>query len=238
MRLGRPNYYRVEYEQDAPSFTNKGAAWSDGTGDYFANDVVHQTTKWPTPGPAHNMTAITDVSGGATTVIPAMFFGVQIPDDPERRPWMRLIQAARRSVAHLVKEPDEMVGGTDCHVLSAETTEGKARLWVGKDDDLVYQSQQRVKARLPDATDSEITNMLASIPGPPPLPVSEMKARIDRGRKEATATMKQVTVVFSDNKGTSGLKSMTIDPPSTTVFTQTYEDISVNQKFLPANFAR
>jgi RNA polymerase sigma factor (sigma-70 family) len=238
MRLGRPNRYLVEYEQHALTFTNKGAAWSDGTGDYFANDVVHQTTALPIRGPAHSLTMIADISGEATSVVPAMFYGVQIPENSEKNPWMRLVESVRGKMTHLVEEADEKVGETDCRVLSAETKDGTTRLWIGKDDDLVYQSQQSVKAHLPDATDFEIANLLASVPGRPPLSVSEMKARINKGRREASATMKPVTVIFSDNNGTSGLKSMTIQPPGITVFTQTYENISVNQQFSAADFVR
>ncbi|MEP6663822.1 MAG: hypothetical protein ABJC04_09180, partial [Verrucomicrobiota bacterium] len=47
MRLGRTNLYRVEYDFHGSGLTNKGAAWSDGTGDYFANDMVPKITKWP-----------------------------------------------------------------------------------------------------------------------------------------------------------------------------------------------
>ena len=238
MRLGRPNRYRVEYEQHALTFTNKGAAWSDGSGDFFANDVAHQSTALPTPGPAHNLTMIADISGEATAVVPAMFYGVQIPENPERNPWMRLVQAARGKMTHLAEETDEKVGETVCRVLSAETKDGTTRLWIGKDDFLVHQSQQSIKGRLPDATDSEVASMLADIPGRPPLSVSEMKTRISRGRREASATMKRVIVVFSDNNGTSGLKSMTIDPPGITVFTQTHENISVNQQYSATDFAR
>jgi RNA polymerase sigma factor (sigma-70 family) len=238
MQLGRPNRYRVEYEQHALTFTNKGAAWSDGTGDYFANDVVHQTTALPIRGPAHSLTMIADISGEATAVVPAMFYGVQIPENSEKNPWMRLVESVRGKMTHLVEKADEKVGETDCRVLTAETKDGTTRLWIGKDDFLVHQSQQSVKAHLPDATDSEIANLLAGSPGQPPMSVSEMKARINKGQREASATMKPVTVVFSDNNGTSGLKSMTIQPPGITVYTQTYENISVNQQFSAADFTR
>jgi len=42
LRLGRTNRYLVRYEQQAPTFTNQGTVWNDGTGNYFANEA------WPT----------------------------------------------------------------------------------------------------------------------------------------------------------------------------------------------
>ncbi|MEP6663823.1 MAG: hypothetical protein ABJC04_09185 [Verrucomicrobiota bacterium] len=138
----------------------------------------------------------------------------------------------------MVKEPDETVDGIDCFVVSAETDEGKAWLWVGKQDDLVHQSRQSLKEKLREVTDAELETMLAEIPGKPPLPIKEMKRRINDGRKKAATTMKPVTVVFSEKKGVSGLKFVTIHPPGFTVFTQAHTNIVVNQKFSPSDFAR
>ena len=50
MRLGRASYYLVEYEFHGTGLTNKGAVWSDGSGDYFANDLVGTVSKPPGPG--------------------------------------------------------------------------------------------------------------------------------------------------------------------------------------------
>jgi RNA polymerase sigma factor (sigma-70 family) len=253
MRLGRTNLYFVEYEQHAPSFTNKAAVWSDGSGDYFANDMVNKAPKppgsgvlntnriikSPFPGSADNLSMIWDVSGGTTLIVPAMFFSIQIPTASEENAWSKLVQPVTWDMASLVQKPDEKVGETDCHVLSIETDDGNALLWIGKEDFLIHQSQQRVKSKLSEATDSEVTAILTNLPGPqslPPLPIGQMKRLINEGRKKAAATMKPATVIFSENKGTSGLKSMTIDPPSITMFTQTHENIVVDKKISPADF--
>ena len=111
-------------------------------------------------------------------------------------------------------------------------------MWIGKDDFLIHQSQQRIKSRLPEATDSEVKTILASIPGQPPVAVAEMKRRINAARRKASTEMKPVTVVFDTRPGISGLKSITVPPPGVRIRTQTHENIAVNQPFAPADFAR
>ena len=246
MRLGRPRLYRVEYEHHALTFTNKGAAWSDGSGDYFANDLDGKPPlKLPIPGPAHNLGNIVDVSSGIAAVVPGAFFGVQIPAEPAKsRPGRllsrlgRLFHLIKADSERFVKVADETVERTDCYVLSSETKDRETRLWIGKEDLLIHQSQQRVKTRLTDATDAEVTSMVAGFPGSPPLPVAEMKRRINAARKEATATLLPVTVVFSEKKGVAGIKSITVQPPGFRVTTQTYDHIEVNQPISPADFSR
>jgi hypothetical protein len=163
-----------------------------------------------------------------------MFFGFQIPRQEDNRSWSKLLQPAQWA-----KAPDEKVGEADCYVLSAETDHGKVLLWIGKEDLLVHQCQQWVKDNLPlpETTDAQVAEMLANLTGPPPLPAAEIKRRINEGTKKATASMKPVTVVFSEDKG-AGLKSVTIQPPGVIVYTQTHANIVVDQKFSPSDFRR
>lgn len=236
MRLGRPYNYLLEYEQHAPTFTNKGALWSDGSGDYFANDVAKHVSKSPFPRPdglSKNLDGMADLTGGATAVIPSIFFGIQMNDG---RYFDTMAEPAKWAGLRLIKERDERIGETDCHVLSVETDQGKALLWIGKKDFLIHQSQQRSKRDF-EATDNEIK--LLSVGFPLPLPIEEMKRRINEGRIKADATRKPVTVVFSTKKGVPGLNSMTIEPQALfTIFTQTHENIVVNPKFSSKDFAR
>lgn len=242
MRLGRTNRYFVEYEERAPSFTNQGAAWSDGTADFFANDKVKQTTRIPIRGPAENLSSIWDVSGGATLIVPALFFRMQIPHSPPRTtsPWQ--FDTTRWTHARLTIEPDETLDGTACHVLSGELDGGLLRLWIGKTDFLVHQSREEIWDPVTDATDQEVNQLLASVQAPAPLPMQEMKRRINDGRKQAAATMKPVIVVFTDKPATrpgrTVLNSMTVSPPTGRVFTQKQENITVDQQLGPADFTR
>ncbi len=253
VRFGRPNYYLVEYEQRASSFTNKGAVWADGSGDYFANDMdgpTGRTTRWPFAGPANNLNNVADSSGGATAVVPALFFDslekggriekwVKRQVEGRREEWSEWVQPAKWANVRLVEEPNGKVGEFDCSVLSAEFNRGKAMLWIGKEDFLVHRSQQWVKSK-PEDIDAELARILTNMQ--PPLPINEMKRRILDGRKKAEDTMKPVTVVFTTKPATKigqpTLMSMTVEPPSVFVFTQTHENIVANQVFSPTNFTR
>jgi RNA polymerase sigma factor (sigma-70 family) len=252
MRLGRTNLYFVEYEQHAPTFTNEAAAWSDGSGDYFLNEWTNKTLKAPgpgsvnmnkihkflIPGPANNLgNTICNVSGGATIIVPSMFFGFPTPSLWSS--WSWLFDGTNwSSKTRFSKEPDEKVGDADCYVFSSGVDDkmiGKMTLWIGKEDFLLHKSRERLTDKLPEATDSEVKQLEAA--ETPPLPIEEMKRRINEGQKKAMTTMKPVTVIFStDNK--TGVKSMTIQPPNVIVFTQTYENISVNQNVSPSDFRR
>ena len=242
MRLGRTNRYFVEYEERAPSFTNQGAAWSDGTADFFANDKANQTTRIPLPGPAQNLSAIWDVSGGATLIVPALFFNTQIPHSAPRAtsPWQ--FDPTQWTDARLNVEPDETVDNTPCYVLSGKLDGGSVRLWIGNEDFLIHQSREEILDPVTDATDQEINQLLASAHAPAPLPMKEMKRRINDGRKQAATTGKTVTVVFTDKPATRPgqmvLNSMTVSPPTSRVFTQTHLNVAANPPLGPADFHR
>ena len=242
MRLDRANYFFVEYEQHNPSFTNKGAVWSDGSGDYFANDMANKAPrppgsgvldtnriiKSPFPGSSHDLSLIWDVSGGATLVVPAMFFVNQIQTASQERAWSKLVQPTTWAMARLIQEPDEKVGDIDCHVLSIETDDGNALLWIGKEDFLVHQSQQRVKLKEPEFTDEDTKRLFAPVLSESAkkalvqfqtpvytngveslsLSLEEVTRRINDGKKKAYSTMKPVTVVFSEAKNVSGIISI------------------------------
>jgi len=236
MRLGRPDRYFIQYEQHGPYTTNKAVLWSDGTGDYFANELAKQTSRSPFNGPSHNLDMVLDVSGGVTAVVPALFFGIEEPDAQDALG--QLVQPAAWRSASIAMEADETVAGTVCHVVSCDTKMGKLWFWIGTQDGLVRQTRERLSFHLPAATDQEVSNLLAGVPGRPPLSIAEMKRRIDAGRKQATVTGKSVTVVFSQDQRTSGLKSMTIEPPGWRDYTQTHERIAVNQAFSSGDFTR
>lgn len=251
MRLGRPNYYLVEYEQHADTFTNKGAVWADGTGDYFANDVAGTSFKQPYPNSTENLDMIQGLSGGTSAIVPTIFFpGVKMGEriatwiarllGKQHEPLREWSDPDRWAKVSLATEQDGKVGNVDCYVLSAEFRNGHALLWVGKEDFLVHQSREWVKMTDSETTDQMIARLLKD-GMQSPVSMDEMKRRIEEGRKKAETTMKTVTVAFADKgfvpkPGSSHLISTTIDPPSYRVYTQTYRDIVVGQTLTSSNF--
>jgi hypothetical protein len=61
---------------------------------------------------------------------------------------------------------------------------------------------------------------------------------MNAAQEKINATRKPVTLVLSEEKGTSGLKSITLNPGNLTVFTQTHENISVTNNFSASDFVR
>lgn len=253
VRLGRPDFYRLDYEQVAPNFTNKAIAWSDGSGHYFKNQMspvpvapdgrspVHSEQKSPFRGMTglqENLGSIENVSGGVTAMLPSVFYDVAIssqnPGGITLRRWLPA-QSWRPSGMH--KEPDETVDGIDCFVMSFATKEGSAWVWIGKQDGLVHQSRQKIGYKLPEMTESEAAILLKAVHGAPTRSIQEVQKKVNAAREEASHTGKPVTVIFDKNPARFGLKSMTIQPPGFRVLTQTYRNIVLDERFTASDFA-
>lgn len=127
IKLARPNLYSIKWHQQvAPGFTNSGAVWSAGEGDFF------QMGNIPARREANQDTALgsaTGVSSGAAVTIPAAF----------------LNSARGKALAGgdsgYIRLPDERVGGIDCNVLSSTSAKRIRTLWIGKADFLIRRSQ-------------------------------------------------------------------------------------------------
>jgi RNA polymerase sigma factor (sigma-70 family) len=257
-RLGRTNLYFLECEQHAPTFTNGMTVWSDGSGDYWLSR--DRVVKNPFSGPAFNLGDVAQyISCGASVVVPAVFFDSYIiPQTFAAWRSGKLVNPTAWLDQYPVMQPDETVGKTDCYVISIETDEGNAKLWIGKQDFLIHQSEQMVKIIEPDFTDEDTKRFFAGVipelgkmalsqfhvqiytggVGSLSLPLKELTRRINNAKHDAYHTMKPVAVVFSEAKNTSALKSVLINPPDIILFTQNYDNIVLNQKFLPSDFHR
>lgn len=258
MQLARPDVYRVDYEQMGASLTNKASLWSDGSGHYFKNHMaqdpaplapdghspVRYENKLPFSGMEglkQNLGDIGDVSGGATAIVPSMFYGVEIPK-LSSYVWSTMCTVQGWLKSHPLKEPDETVEGVDCFVLSMTTDEGKAWLWIGKQDGLVHRCRQRRNFKLSETTDDEVNALMKEMEQtsgkPPTMSAKEIKRRLDEARKRVNASRQATTVSFDLPQGQSGLNAIMIHPPGFRVRTQTHENIVVNEKFTPADFTR
>ena len=110
--------------------------------------------------------------------------------------------------ATLERQKDETVDGVDCHVVSSRRS-GSKTLWIGKQDHLVRKIKTVVETFSAPHTDAELKAILES---------QKMPAT-----PEAIASLKQ---------GLNEAQHRTV------VFTQTHENIIVNQKFSSSDFAR
>ena len=238
-RLQRPNLYRIDWTQTAGPYTSKGVVWSDGSGDNLqitAPDfltVAAGQKKNDKPQKMPNMkTALAlakPLSGFAASTIPGTFFNQNLGD---------FAAPAASGRYPLKKEKDAKVGDVDCYVVSSEMINlskvpdiGKpgtasTMLWIGKRDFLIHQSRTRYvektdsSAPTDQAIDEAIKTSLKMQNKPvTPEAIAAMRPQMKEIMKQVQTTLK---LGFE-----SGI-----------VFTQTHENIVVNQKFSPADFAR
>ena len=243
-RLQRPNLYRVDWTQNTGL---KGAVWSDGTGDYLRIESGSPANPGamaalaaaglksdPNPQKMQDMKAALALAAGLSqttaSTIPGAFFDQNCGDV--------FAYPAISGRYPLHREPDGKVGNVDCYVVSTEMDLSKApdagkpgtvsaTLWIGKQDFLVHQTRTRYVEKVDEnalssdqAIDEAIKKSLAMQNKPV---TSEAIAAM---RPQMRAIMKQT------------LNTLKTSFKSGLVMTQTHENISVNQKFSPSDFAR
>ena len=221
IRLQRPNLYRIDWTSAGGFYTSKGVVWADGTGDYFVMGAANKIdTMKPQKMQSMQMAlaSASGVSGSAAADIPGTFFNQNWGDQ------LRVISSPRAKVQRL---PDEKIGDTDCHVIANGLdpielphntgTSGKVatQLWIGKQDHLIHQIK----------TTSEGASVKMQIKD------ESLKTILERQGKPATP--EAIAAMRAEME-----KSMKAAQGGKFVFTQTHENISVNQQFSPTDFER
>jgi outer membrane lipoprotein-sorting protein len=222
-RLQRPNLYRIDWAQGTKP---KGVVWSDGSGDYLLSATTGeeknaQPQKMQTMKKA--LTQATGPSWSAASMIPGAFFNQDCGDV-----FVAPVASGRYP---LQKENDDVAGGVDCYVVSSvldfskiPDNKGKpgtatTTLWIGKADSLIHQSRTKYLEKV-DSSEQAIDDAIKK----------SLKKQNKPATPEAIAAMRpQMRTIMKQIK--SGLESGVVT-------THIYENISVNQKFLPADFAR
>jgi RNA polymerase sigma factor (sigma-70 family) len=230
LRLQRPNRYRIEWAQANDYLTNGGVVWSSGNGDYMV--MAHgqanvQPTKYPTMETA--LGGATGVSGGAAATLPGLFFNQN---------WGGTLKALASGQTHLTQLPDEPVAGVDCYVVSGTVApadlpnQGKlpdnlgkigattTTLWIGREDYLIHQAKTLMQGstiKIPQFNDAMIRGMLRQ-PGATVTP-------------EAIAARKKLLAAVSQ-------QAQSMIASGNIIFTETHENIEVNQNFSPQDFVR
>jgi hypothetical protein len=227
-RLQRPKRYRIDWAQ---GMGPKGTVWSDGGGDYLLAAAAGQE-KNAKPQKLPSMeTALAQAAGlswSAASTIPGAFFNQDING--------AVFAFARLGRNPLKRENDAKVGDVDCYVVSGVVDlsklpeQGKsgtasAMFWIGKSDFLIHQCRTRyvekAESSAPpgDQAIDEAIKKALEMQHKPATPEA-----IAAMRPQMSAVMRQVQ---------STLKSSF---ESGIVFTQTHENIVVNEKLTPADF--
>ena len=239
-RLQRPNLYRIDWTQTTGPYTSKGVVWSDGRGDNLqitAPDFLIAAAgqkKNDKPQKMPNMkTALalaTPLSGSAASTIPGTFFDQDLGD---------FAAPAASGRFPLQKEKDAKVGDVDCYVVSSAMIDlskvpsiGKhgtvsTMLWIGKKDLLIHQSRTKYVEKVDENTASSDQAIDEAIK-------TSLKMQNKPATPEAIAAMRpQMKTIMKQVQTTlkSGFESGLVS-------TQTHENIVVNEKLSPADFAR
>ena len=227
IRLQRPNFYRINWTQTGGS---KGIVWNDGTGNYFVMDAANKVDsakpqKMQTAQLA--LGAASGVSGSATAEIPGIFFNQN---------WGSQLAVISSPRAHVKKLSDEKIAATDCYVIEIsfdlmeqphDTNISSAKMttqfWIGKQDHFIRQ----IKSTSESAEVTQIKDEDLKIND------ASLKAFLERQGKTATpeaiaAMRAQMEKSIKALQGRKVIRKL--------IFTQTDENISVNQKFSPSDF--
>ncbi len=234
-RLQRPSLYRINWTQKKglmPGLpADNGMAWSDGDGDFY------QTTSWVGNGPVarKKMPGTKDALGAAsgfsmsiTTTIPSAFFGRNLGDP--------FVYPAIAGKFPMTKEKDEKVGDVDCYVIAAEADLSKTpeagkpgtvstKLWIGKNDFLIHKTSDRYFEKVTQdlSANDEVIDQAAKktleMQNQPVTPeaIAALRPKMREMMKQVQTTVK------------AGFKEGVL-------YTQTHNEISVNQSYAPADF--
>lgn len=189
IKLGRPDFYRIEWETKMGPASMKGAAWSAGKGDFLALTDKKYTKL---ENRALALASATGVSGGAAGTLPMIFYNES--GNP------------LQGLASTTRDADEPIDGTDCFVLKGEVMGLKTILWVTKDNYLLKQKQIIFggNVKMPEASDEKMDAELA-----------KMKHLTPEQREQARAAAKKMGPLLSQMKGTATetYEDMQINPP-------------------------
>src|ERR1019366_9455517 len=150
IRLVRPNLYRIDSIMMAGPNGLKGAAWSDGSGDYFETGTGKEKTK-----DMQAALASATMMGNSALAAPEIFFKLTLGDP------MGFIVTGK---VETKREKDGQVGDVDCYIISSVVNTAKmlaevtllggagkmgmandTRLfWIGKRDHFIHQIQSSV----------------------------------------------------------------------------------------------
>jgi len=202
VRLAKPDLYRIEWSQMiTDSYTQKGAAWSSGQGDFLLLAGKKQSIQG---GMDMALASATGVSGGVASTLPPLFFQRQTNQF--------------QSLGNLSLLPEEKIGNDLCYVVSGDVNGQKLIFWIARDYSL---KQKKMvlggEMKMPAMTDEDIKKALSTT-GQETTPEAIARMR---------EMMKSVQAMSSKMKGSITEKYETFDPsPSTAKESFDYESDS------------
>jgi outer membrane lipoprotein-sorting protein len=178
IKLGRPDFYRIEWEQSIyATFSNKGAVWSAGEGDFL---LIGEKNYSKLNSRELALASATGISGGAAHTTPSIFFDTQ----------NNLLKRA----TNFSPLNDEKIENDDCYVVTGNMAGQKIIFWISKENFLIRQRQNVFgnPSTLPELSDDAIKDSLKQLnKEATPAAIAEMRK-----------TMQLAKAVTSQMKGT------------------------------------
>jgi RNA polymerase sigma factor (sigma-70 family) len=234
IRLARPNLYRIDWTMTAGPNSAKGAAWSDGSGDYFEMGAAGKG-KEKVKDMQTALGSMT-LTGNSAIAVPEVFFKLSLGD-----PMGHIVNGKVEGYGKVEakRDKDGRVGDVDCYVIRSVMGAGgtmpaalgkmgmppSTRLfwrlfWIGKRDHLIHQIQSSVDFGSTTST------------SPPRLTDDEIKKLLERESKPVTAQ----SIADTRTRLEALSKQTQIVMKGKMVVTETHEDIVLDQKFSPTDF--
>jgi RNA polymerase sigma factor (sigma-70 family) len=228
IRLARPNLYRIDSIMMAGPNSLKGAAWSDGSGDYFETGTGKEKTK-----DMQAALASATMMGNSAIAAPEIFFKLTLGDP------MGFIVTGK---VETKREKDGQVGDVDCYIISSVVNTAKMRaevtllggagkmgmandtrlFWIGKRDHFIHQIQSSVDfASTTSASPARLSD-------------ADIKKLLEKENKPVTAE----AIVATRTRLEALAKKMQSMMKGKVIVTETHERIVVNQKFSPTDFQK
>jgi hypothetical protein len=133
LRLGRPDYYRLEWEKNVGAQQSKGAAWSAGQGDFVhTGPYTTKMANWQTA-----LGAAGAASGSLGGNLVGLFFDAT--------------NSVATTLKNYSKKDNETLDGRKCYVLAGQVSSQNVLLWIHKNDFLIAQAEIVLGGKLDDA---------------------------------------------------------------------------------------
>jgi hypothetical protein len=131
--LGKPNFYRIEWERQGGPKTIKGAAWSSGKGDYVRTANV--PTKYKSRDLALTMAGASSGTLGAS--VAELFFDST--------------NSLATGLKNSSKTKNETINGHKCYVVSGQIAFQNLQFWIEKDDFMIAQIKVTLGGKIDDS---------------------------------------------------------------------------------------
>jgi len=194
VKLGRPDFYRVEWEGLMGPTKSKGAAWSAGDGDFLLMDM-EQIKYAKMKSRELALAAATGLSAGVANTMPQIFF-------KGSSSLLNMFKSSTRG-------DDETIEGDDCYVLTGSAMGLKVILWVNKSNYLIKQKRQVLggQMEIPDMSEEKLQEGLKQLGG----------NASEKQKAQMKDAMKNVRALTSQMKGsmTETYQNIEINKPLT-----------------------